>query len=121
MTTEVSFLTISATVLFSICYLVSLLYISAKRKIDIYDTVYLSSISIVPSSFIIFPELTNLLSNVFNIKITFAAWFIFLLVIVFICILRLSIKVNELSKINKDLIQEVSILLNRESIDKDEK
>ena len=111
MKTDISFLTTFVILTFSFFYLLYLFYISSQRKLDFYDTIFLSLVSIVPAIFIISPNISYYLNQFFNIKNTFSIWFGLLIAVGYILIIRLSIKVHEINKLNINLTQEISILI----------
>lgn len=118
MTVEPSIFTTATTLVFAFFYLFYLLYISSKRKIEIYDGLLLSLVAIIPGLFVLFPEISTTLAEIYDIDNTYTVWFGLLIAVLYILMIRLTIKVNNLNKLNIKLLQEISILSVRKKREK---
>jgi hypothetical protein len=83
---------------------------TARQQLDIYDLVMLSTVAIMPSAFVLFPDLAEYLSRLAGVAFPFVIMFGALFAILFIFVHRLTAKIHRLEHDNRLLIQELSLL-----------
>lgn len=99
--------------IFSVLYLSFTIRQTARRKIDFYDFIMLSTVAIFPWVLVSFPALGDYLTRISGVAFPFVIMFGGLFSIVFIFIHRLVGKVHMLENDNRILVQELSILKER--------
>ena len=97
-------------IIFSICYLISIVRRTAKNQMDLYDLMMLSTVAIIPSLFVLFPHLTEKITRSMGIGFPFLLLFGSLIAVLFIFIHRLTEKIYKIESDNRLLIQELSLL-----------
>lgn len=102
--------TIILVVLFAIAYMFFIIRKTARRQLDIYDLVMLSTVAIIPIVFASLPQFAYWLSNLVGVEFPFVVMFGMLFAILFIFIHRLTVKIYRLESDCRLLIQELSIL-----------
>lgn len=107
--------TVILIALFAIGYMFFIIRKTARRQLDLYDLVMLSTVAIVPSAFVAFPQLAYWLAGITGVEFPFVVMFGILFAILFIFIHRLTVKIHRLESDSRLLIQELSLL--RQAID----
>lgn len=102
--------TVILIALFAIGYMFFIIRKTARRQLDIYDLVMLSTVAIVPIVFVAFPQFAYWLANVAGVEFPFVVMFGMLFAILFIFIHRLTVKIHRLESDNRLLVQELSLL-----------
>jgi Uncharacterized conserved protein (DUF2304). len=102
--------TMAIVVVFALSYLYFTARKTARLQIDIYDLVMLSAVAIIPSIFVLLPDLGEYLSRLSGVAFPFVIMFGALFAILFIFVHRLTAKVHRLENDNRALIQELSLL-----------
>jgi hypothetical protein len=102
--------------LFFFLYVVVLLKKTLKDSIDFYDLLLLSSVAIIPTAFVVFPQMMVKLAQIVGVAFPFLLLFGGLFLIVFIYLHRLVVKMNHQEHRIIVLLQELSLL--RESLRK---
>ncbi len=101
---------------FSIWYTWHLLHKTSCLKLDMYDFSMLSSVSIIPLSFVVFPTFWQSISDILGIGFPFILLFGMMIAIIFIFIHRLTVRLHHMSHKYTLLIQEVSLLKKKPSL-----
>ncbi|MGB9129537.1 MAG: DUF2304 domain-containing protein [Thiobacillus sp.] len=83
---------------------------TARQQLDIYDLIMLSAVAIMPSAFVLLPDLAEYLSRLAGVAFPFVIMFGALFAILFIFVHRLTAKIHRLEHDNRLLIQELSLL-----------
>lgn len=96
--------------LFAIVYMFYIIRKTARQQLDIYDSVMLSTVAIIPVFFVSLPKIAFLLSNLAGVDFPFVVMFGMLFAILFIFIHRLTVKIHRMESDNRLLIQELSLL-----------
>ena len=91
-------------------YLFFIIRKTARRQLDIYDLVMLSTVAIIPIVFVAFPRFSYLLADVAGVGFPFVVMFGMLFAILFTFIHRLTVKIHCLELDSRMLIQELSLL-----------
>lgn len=110
---ENHFETIVTVTVFALFYLIFAIRETALQRIDLYDLMMLSTVAIFPWMFVVFPSQAMFLTNFFGVKFPFVIMFGAILVAIFIFVNRLTVKLHQLQKLNRELVQEVGILKER--------
>lgn len=101
--------TIIIIAIFAIGYMFFIIRKTARRQLDIYDLIMLSTVALVPLIFVLFPKFAYWLSSVAGVEFPFVIMFGILFVILFIFTHRLTIKIHRLELDNRLLVQELSL------------
>lgn len=96
--------------LFALAYLVFLARKTARQQLDLYDFVMLSTVAVVPASFVFQPGLAYWLAELAGVTFPFVIMFGALFLILFLFVYRMTAKMHRLERDNLLLIQEVSLL-----------
>ena len=96
--------------IFAVIYMTSIVRKTAHCQLDIYDLVMLSTVAIVPSAFVFFPQFAFWLSGLVGVEFPFVVMFGMLFAILFIFIHRLTVKIHRLESDSRLLVQELSLL-----------
>ena len=107
---SISIQTIFVVIFFSLGYTVVIIRKTARHQVDIYDLVMLSSVVIIPSVFLIFPDAALWFAKIAGVEFPFVVMFGLLVAILFIFVHRLTVKLHRVENDNRLLIQEISIL-----------
>lgn len=102
--------TMLIVILFALSYLFLLLKKTARQQLDIYDLIMLSTVSFIPMLFVLFPSFADWVAYFTGVAFPFVIMFGLLFAILFIFIHRLTLKLHRLELDNRLLIQEVSLL-----------
>lgn len=102
--------TVILVIVFSVGYLYFIVRKTARRQLDIYDLLMLSTVAVIPSAFVIFPELAHWIAGLAGVEFPFVVMFGILFAILFIFVHRITVKVHRLELDNRLLIQELSLL-----------
>ena len=97
----------------SIIYTLVLLRSTIRQKIELYDFVHLSSLVLIPSIFVIFPEIGIRLTSFLGVAFPFVILFSTLFVELFFLQHRNAIKLHRLEKVNRRLVQTLAIIESR--------
>ena len=97
-------------VVFAICYLLYTARKTARQQLDLYDFVMLSTVAIVPAAFVLHPELAYWLAGIAGVEFPFVIMFGMLFAILFVFIHRLTVKLHHLERVNRLLVQEISMM-----------
>ena len=111
----VSIKTIILITLFTSGYMFFIIRKTARRQLDLYDLVMLSTVAFIPCAFAIFPQFANWVAAITGVGFPFVVMFGMLFAILFIFIHRLTVKVHQLESDNRLLVQELSLL--RQTVD----
>lgn len=95
---------------FAIGYMFFIVRKTARRQLDIYDLVMLSTVALWPVIFVLFPRLANWLASMAGVEFPFVVMFGMLFAILFIFIHRLTVKIHRLESDTQLLVQELSLL-----------
>lgn len=95
---------------FATFYLLFLIRKTARQQLDIYDLVMLSTVAILPSIFVYFPEVAFGISKLLGVEFPFVIMFGMLFFFIFIFVNRLIVKLHRLESDNRLMIQEISLL-----------
>lgn len=112
LTTSPSWQSIVILAGFTSIYLTYILKKLLSAKIDLFDFLMLSTVSLLPSAFIFFPKLGYLLAVVTGISVPYILLFSALFLILFIICHQLIVTCHKLERENRLLIQEISLLKN---------
>ena len=107
---SVSIQTIFVVIFFSLAYTIVIIRKTALQQVDIHDLVMLSSVVIIPSVFVGFPDVAFWFAKFAGVEFPFVVMFGMLIAILFIFVHRLTIKLHRVEKDNRLLIQEICIL-----------
>lgn len=107
---SISIQTIFVVIFFSLVYAIVIIRKTALQQVDIYDLVMLSSVVIIPSVFVVFPEVAFWFAKFAGVEFPFVVMFGILIAVLFIFVHRLTIKLHRVEKDNRLLIQEICIL-----------
>ncbi len=110
--------TVIVITIFAIGYMFFIIRKTARRQLDIYDLVMLSTVAIVPIVFAAFPQFAYWLANIAGVGFPFVVMFGMLFAILFIFVHRLTFKVHRLESDNRLMVQEISLL--RQTLDHEE-
>ncbi len=102
--------TVLVLVIFAIIYTYRVTFKTAKRKIDLYDFIMLSSVAVLPIVFVSYPKLAEGIAKIVGVTFPFLILFGVLFVILFLFIHRMTSQIHKLESENRLLIQEVSTL-----------
>ena len=102
--------TVITVLTFSLLYFVFTARETARHKFDIYDFFMLSTLAILPTLFVIFPQTTKKISAIFGVAFPFVILFAALFIVLFCFLHKLSAKVQNLERQNRNLIQELGLL-----------
>lgn len=102
--------TIIVISIFAFCYLYFTARETAKNKLDLYDLVMLSAVAIIPWGFVLFPRIAEWISKTAGVAFPFVIMFGILFVILFTFIHRLTVKIHQIERNERTLIQEMSLL-----------
>ena len=97
-------------VVFGVIYLLYTARKTARQQLDLYDFAMLSTVAIVPAVFVLRPELAYWLAGIAGVEFPFVIMFGMLFAILFVFIHRLTVKLHHLERINRLLVQEISLL-----------
>ena len=92
-------------IIFSLIYLIYLFKKSINKKIEFYDTFFLSLVVFLPLLLMILPNIEKITFSIFGVVYPFVILFSILFVVLFILVLRLLIKINTLQDQTIKLIQ----------------
>lgn len=106
----ISLQTLIFVVVFAFGYMFVMVRKTASQQLDIYDLVMLSTVAIVPSIFVVFPEGAFWIAKIAGVEFPFVVMFGMLLAILFVFVHRLTVKLHRLESDNRLLIQEISLL-----------
>lgn len=98
---------------FASLYLIFAIRETSLHRLDLYDLMMLSTVAVIPWLFVIFPKQALYLTNFFGVKFPFVIMFGSILVSIFLFLNRLTVKLHELQKLNRELVQEMGILKER--------
>lgn len=107
--------TVTLIAIFAIGYMFFIIRKTARRQLDIYDLIMLSTVAIIPIIFVAFPHFAYWLAKIAGVGFPFVVMFGMLFAIIFIFIHRLTVKIHRLESDSRLLIQELSLL--RQTID----
>lgn len=111
---EENYLPTTATIifiaLFLVIYISYLLRSTLKERIDFYDFLILTAVGVLPSIFAFFPKVTLELTHFIGVRYPFVVLFGCLFFVVFYYLYRLVIRINRLSKQERELAQEIALL-----------
>lgn len=96
--------------IFAVGYMAFIAAKTARRQLDLYDLVMLSTVAIIPGLFVAFPRLSEWLAGVVGVEFPFVVMFGMLFAILFIFIHRLTVKIHRLELDSRLLVQELSLL-----------
>ena len=105
--------TLQTTILIAIFtswYLIVLLRRTLSGRLDFYDLLMLSMAALLPAAFVFWPKLAVFIGALAGVGFPFVVMFGALILVVFVFLHRVSIKLHNLERINRLLIQEVSLL-----------
>jgi len=94
----------------SIIYTLILLRSTIRQKIELYDFVHLSSLVLIPSIFVIFPDVGVGLTSFLGVAFPFVILFSTLFVELFFLQHRNAIKLHKIEKVNRRLVQALAIM-----------
>ena len=106
---EISTSMIIVISIFSFLYLIYLFRKSARYQINLFETLLLSNVAFIPLLFVYFPEISLKISDTIGLSLPFVLCFGILFVVLFIMIIRLSLKIYDLENSYRALIQEAAI------------
>lgn len=95
---------------FMLIYISVLVSKAIKNSIDLYDFILLSTLALIPFSFVVFPCFYDRLAVLIGIAFPFLLLFGSLLLVVFIYLYRLVIKANSEERSITKLVQEIALL-----------
>ena len=95
---------------FAVLYVWYILRKTSIRKIDIYDFVMLSTVAIIPVSFVLFSGFWIFLSNKVGVAFPFVLLFGILLAAIFLFVHKLTIRFRDIESKNVVLAQELGLL-----------
>lgn len=93
----------------SIWYLIFLAYRTINGRLDLYDLGMLSMAAILPAVFVLWPEFAVIVGKLTGVAFPFVVMFGALILVVFVFLHRISIKIHNLERLNRLLVQEVSL------------
>ncbi|MBT8582105.1 DUF2304 family protein [Polynucleobacter paneuropaeus] len=96
--------------IFAVFYLYFTIRETARRRLDLYDLIMLSTVAIIPCIFVLFPAFAERIAIISGVAFPFVVMFGLLLVILFLLIHRLTAKIHKLECSNRLLVQEISII-----------
>jgi hypothetical protein len=102
--------TVLLIVFFAVGYMFFIIRKTARRQLDLYDLVMLSTVAILPIVFVAFPQIAYWLANIAGVEFPFVVMFGMLFGILFIFIHRLTVKIHRLESDSRLLVQELSLL-----------
>jgi hypothetical protein len=106
----ISHQTLILVVVFAFGYMFFMIRKTARQQLDIYDLVMLSTVAIVPSIFVVFPDGVFWITKIVGVKFPFVVMFGMLFAILFVFVHRLTVKLHRLESDNRLLIQEIGLL-----------
>ena len=112
---SISIQTVFVVIFFSLAYTIVIIRKTALQQVDIHDLVMLSSVVIIPSVFVGFPNVALWFAEFAGVEFPFVVMFGMLIAVLFIFVHRLTVKLHRVEKDNRLLIQEICIL--RESLE----
>tara|TARA_A100001011_G_C14220085_1_gene803904 strand:+ start:745 stop:1119 length:375 start_codon:yes stop_codon:yes gene_type:complete len=96
-------------IIFSLIYLIYLFKKSTNKKIEFYDTFFLTLVVFLPLLLMILPNIEEITFKIFGVVYPFVILFSLLFVVVFVLVLRLIIKINILQDQTNKLIQLIAL------------
>ena len=102
--------TIILVAVFSLWYMILLVRRTVSGRLDFYDLAMLSTVALLPALFVSWPELAELLGTLAGVAFPFIVMFGTLILMIFVFLHRTTIKMHEVERLNRFLIQEVSLL-----------
>lgn len=108
--TSPSWQSIIILTVFTSVYITFILKKLLAAKIDLYDFIMLSTVSLLPSAFIFFPKLGYMLAVLTGISVPYILLFSALFFILFVICHQLIVTCHKLERENRLLIQEISLL-----------
>ena len=106
----VSIKTIILVTSFMCGYMFFIIRMTARRKLDLYDLIMLSTVAVIPGAFAIFPGFADWVADITGVGFPFVVMFGILFAILFIFIHRLTVKIHRLESESCLLLQELSLL-----------
>ena len=91
-------------------YMFSIIRKTARRQLDLYDLIMLSTVAIIPGAFAISPRFADWVADITGVGFPFVVMFGVLFAILFIFIHRLTVKIHRLESESCLLLQELSLL-----------
>lgn len=96
---------------FMVVYLAVLVRHAGRDRIDLYDLILLSTVGLVPASFVLFPGPTSRLAAWAGVSFPFLILFGFLLLVAFVYLYRLTVKIKALELKQARLVQDLALAL----------
>ncbi len=106
----VSIKTIILVTFFMGGYMFFIIRKTARRQLDLYDLVMLSTVAFIPGAFAIFPQFADWVAYITGVGFPFVVMFGILFAILFVFIHRLTVKIHRLESESRLLLQELSLL-----------
>jgi hypothetical protein len=95
---------------FVVLYLGLMLRNTVRRSLDLYDFLLLSSVAIVPASFVFFPALATRIATIVGVEFPLVVVFGTLFLITFVYLYRLVVKANGQGRALTALVQEAGLM-----------
>ena len=102
--------TLITVAIFAFGYMFFMIRKTARRQLDIYDLIMLSTVAIVPGVFVAFPKVAYWIAKIAGVEFPFVVMFGILFAFLFFFVHRLTVKLHRLESDNRLLIQEISLL-----------
>ena len=102
--------TIVVVALVGAWYLMVLARRTLTGRLDLYDFIMLSTVALMPMIFVFWPQVAQILGDLAGVAFPFIVMFGALILTVFVFLHRITLKVYQLERVNRLLVQEVSLL-----------
>ncbi len=96
--------------IFAIWYLIILARRTLSGRLDVYDLMMLSMAALLPVVFVFLPGLADVIGALAGVAFPFVVMFSALILVIFVFLHRITIKLHNLERLNRLLVQEVSLL-----------
>jgi hypothetical protein len=117
----VSIKTVILITFFMGVYMFFIIRKTARRQLDLYDLIMLSTVALIPGAFAVFPQFADWVADITGVGFPFVVMFGMLFAILFIFIHRLTVKIHRLEAESRLLLQELSLLRQTVEYTDDEK
>jgi hypothetical protein len=96
--------------IFAAWYLLVLSRRTLTGRLDFYDLIMLSMVALLPAIFVFWPRLAEIVGILAGVTFPFVVMFGVLTLVVFIFLHRITLKLHKLERLNRLLVQEISLL-----------
>lgn len=95
---------------FAAWYLIVIARRTLTGHLDFYDLVMLSMVALLPAIFVFWPQTAKIVGMLAGVTFPFVVLFGVLTLVVFIFLHRITLKLHKLERLNRLLVQEISLL-----------